>query len=119
MLGKRQMLIDQFRQRYPDIDQSISAQEDRSWSRRIFTKPRGGAAFVNSAIYTHLLTEGAGGLNRLKRGSIATVQGSARQMDIRPCTFVDITQTCARERCPNYADLLKRLVGRIGMDAKS
>jgi iron(III) transport system substrate-binding protein len=125
------MLVDHFRQRYPNIDAEYFRAGGPQLVERIFTEARAGKhlwdVFMNSAIYTHLLNE---------KGMLAVYQSPEARFyrdgykDPRG-TWTSIytnyavagynTRLVPKEEVPkSYADLLKRFwTGQIGMDAKS
>ena len=125
------LLIDQFRRRYPDIDAEYFRTGGPQLVERIFTEARAGRhlwdVFMNSAIYTHLLTE---------KGMLAVYESPEARFyrqgykDPRArWTSIYTNYAVAgynaklvpREEVPRtYTDLLKRFwSGQIGMDAKS
>lgn len=125
------MLIDQFRQRYPDIDAEYFRTGGPQLVERIFTEARAGRhlwdVFMNSAIYTHLLTE-KGMLAvyespeaRFYREGYKDPRGRWTSIYTNYAVAGYNTKLVPREEVPKtYADLLKRFwSGQIGMDAKS
>jgi iron(III) transport system substrate-binding protein len=125
------MLIDQFRQRYPDIDAEYFRTGGPQLVERIFTEARAGRhlwdVFMNSAIYTHLLTE-KGMLAvyespeaRFYRDGYKDPRGRWTSIYTNYAVAGYNTKLVPREEVPKtYADLLKRFwSGQIGMDAKS
>jgi iron(III) transport system substrate-binding protein len=125
------MLIDQFRQRYPKIDAEYFRTGGPQLVERIFTEARAGRhlwdVFMNSAIYTHLLTQ---------KGMLAVYESPEARFyrdgyKDRRGTWTSIytnyavagynTKLVPKEEVPkSYADLLKRFwSGQIGLDAKS
>jgi iron(III) transport system substrate-binding protein len=125
------MLIEQFRQRYPKIDAEYFRAGGPQLIERIFTEARAGKhlwdVFMNSAIYTNLLTE---------KGMLAAYDSPEAKYyregykDPRG-TWVSIytnyavagynTKLVPKEEVPkSYKDLLKPFwSGQIGLDAKS
>jgi iron(III) transport system substrate-binding protein len=125
------MLIDQFRQRYPDIDAEYFRTGGPQLVERIFTEARAGRhlwdVFMNSAIYTHLLTEKAmlaayeSPEARFYRDGYKDRRGRWTSIYTNYAVAGYNTKLVPREEVPKtYADLLKRFwSGQIGMDAKS
>ena len=125
------MLIDQFRQRYPDIDAEYFRAGGPQLVERIFAEARAGRhlwdVFMNSAIYTNLLTE-KGMLAayespeaRFYREGYKDPRGRWTSIYTNYAVAGYNTKLVPREEVPKtYADLLKRFwSGQIGMDAKS
>jgi iron(III) transport system substrate-binding protein len=125
------MLIDQFRQRYPDIDAEYFRTGGPQLVERIFTEARAGRhlwdVFMNSAIYTHLLTE-KGMLAvyespeaRFYRDGYKDPRGRWTSIYTNYAVAGYNIKLVPREEVPKtYTDLLKRFwSGQIGMDAKS
>jgi iron(III) transport system substrate-binding protein len=125
------MLIDQFRQRYPDIDAEYFRTGGPQLVERIFTEARAGRhlwdVFMNSAIYTHLLTEKnmlaayESPEARFYRDGYKDRRGRWTSIYTNYAVAGYNTKLVPREEVPKtYADLLKRFwSGQIGMDAKS
>jgi iron(III) transport system substrate-binding protein len=125
------MLVDEFRRRYPKIDAEYFRNGGPQLVERIFTEARAGKhlwdVFMNSAIYTQLLTE---------KGMLATYESPESRgyrdgyKDPRS-RWTSIytnyavagynTKLVAKDEVPkSYSDLLKPIwSGQIGMDAKS
>ena len=125
------MLIDQFRQRYPDIDAEYFRTGGPQLVERIFTEARAGRhlwdVFMNSAIYTHLLTEKSmlaayeSPEARFYRDGYKDPRGRWTSIYTNYAVAGYNTKLVPKEEVPRtYADLLKRFwSGQIGMDAKS
>ena len=125
------MLIDQFRQRYPRIDAEYFRTGGPRLMERIFTEARAGKhiwdVFMNSAIYTHLLTEK--GMLAVYESPEARFYRNGYKDPRRTWTSIYTnyavagynTKLVPREEVPkSYPDLLKRFWwGQIGLDAKS
>jgi iron(III) transport system substrate-binding protein len=125
------MLIDQFRQRYPKIDAEYFRTGGPQLVERIFTEARAGRhlwdVFMNSAIYTHLLTQ-KGMLavyespeTRFYRDGYKDPRGTWTSIYTNYAVAGYNTKLVPKEEVPkSYADLLKRFwSGQIGLDAKS
>src|SRR5262245_8111004 len=125
------MLTDQFKKRYPRIDAEYFRAGGPQLMERIFTEARAGKhiwdVFMNSAIYTHLLTE-KGMLAayespeaRYYRAGYKDPRGTWTSIYTNYAVAGYNTKLVAKEDVPrSYADLLKRSwFGQIGLDAKS
>lgn len=125
------MLIDQFRQRYPNIDAEYFRAGGPQLVERIFTEARAGKhlwdVFMNSAIYTHLLNEKnmlavyESPEARFYREGYKDLRGTWTSIYTNYAVAGYNTKLVPKEEVPkSYADLLKRFwSGQIGMDAKS
>lgn len=125
------MLVDQFRQRYPKIAAEHFRTGGPQLMERIFTEARAGKhlwdVFMNSAIYTHLLTE-KGMLavyespeSRYYRDGYKDPRGTWTSIYTNYAVAGYNTRLVAKEEVPKtYTDLLKPVwTGQIGLDAKS
>jgi iron(III) transport system substrate-binding protein len=125
------MLIDQFRQRYPNIDAEYFRAGGPQLVERIFTEARAGKhlwdVFMNSAIYTHLLNEKnmlavyASPEARFYREGYKDPRGTWTSIYTNYAVAGYNSKLVPKGEVPkSYADLLKRFwSGQIGMDAKS
>jgi iron(III) transport system substrate-binding protein len=125
------MLIDRFRQRYPKIDAEYFRTGGPRLMERIFTEARAGKniwdVFMNSAVYTHLLTEK--GMLAVYESPEARFYRDGYKDPRRTWTSIYTNYAVAgyntkfvpKEEVPkSYSDLLKRFwLGQIGLDAKS
>ena len=125
------MLVDEFRRRYPKIAAEYFRTGGPQLVERIFTEARAGRhlwdVFMNSAIYTHLLSE-KGMLavyespeSRYFRDGYKDPRGTWTSIYTNYSVAGYNTKLVAKEDVPkSYADLLKRVwFGQIGLDAKS
>jgi iron(III) transport system substrate-binding protein len=125
------MLVDQFRQRYPKIAAEYFRTGGPQLVERIFTEARAGKhlwdVFMNSAIYTHLLTE-KGMLavyespeSRSYRDGYKDPRGTWTSIYTNYAVAGYNTKLVTKDEVPkSYTDLLKRVwSGQVGMDAKS
>jgi len=125
------MLIDRFRQRYPNIDAEYFRTGGPQLVERIFAEARAGRhlwdVFMNSAIYTHLLNEKdmlavyESPEARFYRDGYKDPRGTWTSIYTNYAVAGYNTRLVPKEEVPkSYADLLKRFwLGQIGMDAKS
>lgn len=125
------MLIDQFRQRYPKIDAEYFRTGGPQLIERIFTEARAGKqlwdVFMNSAIYTHLLTEKGmlavyeSAEARSYREGFRDPRGTWTSMYTNYAVAGYNTKFVRKEEVPkSYMDLLKSSwSGQVGLDAKS
>jgi iron(III) transport system substrate-binding protein len=125
------MLVDQFKKLYPRIDAEYFRAGGPQLMERIFTEARAGKniwdVFMNSAIYTQLLTE-KGMLaayespeSRYYRAGYKDPRGTWTSIYTNYAVAGFNTKLVAKEDVPkSYTDLLKRYwSGQIGLDAKS
>jgi iron(III) transport system substrate-binding protein len=125
------MLIDQFRQRYPKITAEYFRTGGPQLVERIFTEARAGKhlwdVFMNSAIYTQLLSD-KGMLavyespeSRFYRDGYKDPRGTWTSIYTNYAVTGYNTKLVSKEEAPkSYTDLLKPTwSGQIGMDAKS
>jgi iron(III) transport system substrate-binding protein len=125
------MLIDQFRQRYPKIEAEYFRSGGPQQIERIFTEARAGKylwdVFMNSAIYTHLLTEKAmlavyeSPEAKYYRDGYKDPRGTWVSIYTNYAVAGYNTKLVPKGEVPkSYADLLKPFwSGQIGLDAKS
>jgi iron(III) transport system substrate-binding protein len=125
------MLVDEFRRRYPKIGAEYFRNGGPQLVERIFTEARAGKhlwdVFMNSAIYTHLLTE-KGMLavyespeSRVYRDGYKDPRGRWTSIYTNYAVAGYNTKLVTKDEVPkSYTDLLKPVwSGQIGMDAKS
>jgi iron(III) transport system substrate-binding protein len=125
------MLIDQFRQRYPKITAEYFRTGGPQLVERIFTEARAGKhlwdVFMNSAIYTQLLSD-KGMLavyespeSRFYRDGYKDPRGTWTSIYTNYAVAGYNTRLVRKEEVPkSYTDLLKPTwSGQIGLDAKS
>jgi len=125
------MLIDHFRQRYPKVTAEYFRTGGPQLVERIFTEARAGKhlwdVFMNSAIYTQLLSE-KGMLavyespeSRFYREGYKDPRGTWTSIYTNYAVAGYNTRLVTKEEVPkSYTDLLKRTwSGQIGLDAKS
>jgi iron(III) transport system substrate-binding protein len=125
------MLVDQFRRRYPKIDAEYFRTGGPQQIERIFTEARAGKhlwdVFMNSAIYTNLLTE-KGMLavydspeGKYYRDGYKDPRGTWTSIYTNYAVAGYNTKLVPKEEVPkSHMDLLKPFwSGQIGLDAKS
>jgi iron(III) transport system substrate-binding protein len=125
------MLVDEFRRRHPKIAAEYFRTGGPQLVERIFTEARAGRhlwdVFMNSAIYTNLLSE-KGMLavyespeSRYYRDGYKDPRGTWTSIYTNYAVAGYNTKLVAKEDVPKtYADLLKRVwFGQLGLDAKS
>lgn len=125
------ILVDEFRRRYPKIGAEYFRNGGPQLVERIFTEARAGKhlwdVFMNSAIYTHLLTEKSmlavyeSPESRVYRDGYKDSRGRWTSIYTNYAVAGYNTKLVAKDEVPkSYNDLLKPIwAGQIGMDAKS
>jgi iron(III) transport system substrate-binding protein len=125
------MLIDPFRQRYPKIAAEYFRTGGPQLVERIFTEARAGKhlwdVFMNSAIYTQLLSEKRmlavyeSPESRFYRDGYKDPRGTWTSIYTNYAVAGYNTRLVPKEEVPkSHTDLLKRIwSGQIGLDAKS
>jgi iron(III) transport system substrate-binding protein len=125
------LLIDEFRKRYPKITAEYFRTGGPQLVERIFTEARAGKhlwdVFMNSAIYTHLLSEKnmlavyESPESRYYRDGYKDPRGTWTSIYTNYAVAGYNTKWVGKDEVPKtYTDLLKRgWLGQIGLDAKS